>query len=118
MLKLLKYFLWVVVILSLVIGFDQLMVKLPLHTPGVKQTQQFYVDFRSRLIKLFPGQHESDPPVDAIEAVIEKKTAPAVRSTKKTGRYLYVDSSGILQFADSFQQVPTQYRQDAQPLAE
>jgi len=116
MLKLLKYFLWITVILALTLGFDQLMVKLPLHTPGLKQTQQFYVDFRTRLIELFWGDGDS-PPV-SIDAVIEKTATTSKRSTKKTSRYLYVDASGTLQFADSLQQVPSQYRQDAQPLAE
>lgn len=118
MLKLLKYFLWMVVILSLFVGFDQLMVQLPLQAPGLKQTQQFYVDFRTRLIKLFPEKKQPIPPVDAIKAVIEKKVTPIVESANKPVRYLYVDKSGTLQFADSLQQVPSQYRQEAQPLAE
>jgi hypothetical protein len=116
MLKLFKYFLWVVVILSLSIGFDQLMLKLPLHTPGLKQTQQFYVDFRTRLISLFGPEAKSQP--DVIKAIIKKTSSPSTPVPKKAGRYLYVDSNGILQFADSLQQVPSQYRQNAQPMAE
>lgn len=116
MLKLLKYFLWVVVLLALTLGFDQLMVKLPLHAPGLEQTQQFYVDFRTRFLRLVRGDTSSPP--DIIEAVIEKNATAPKQSTKKTNRYLYVDSSGTLQFADSLQQVPSQYRQEAQPLAE
>ncbi len=116
MLKLLKYFLWVVVLLALSLGFDQLMVKLPLHAPGLSQTQQFYVDFRSRLLGLVGGDPSS--PSDAIEAVIEKSATVPEPSAKKSNRYLYVDKSGTLQFADSLQQVPSQYRHDAQPLAE
>jgi len=107
MLKLLKYFLWLAVLLALSVGFDQLMVKVPLHSPGLKQTQQFYVDFRTRLVGLFGGKTAA--PTDVIEAV--------TASVEKTGRYLYVDSDGNLQFADSLQQVPSQYRQAAQPMA-
>ena len=116
MLKLLKYFLWLIVILALTGGFDQLMIKLPLDAPGLKQGQQFYVDFRTRLLG-FTGGDVSSPP-DAIEAVIEQTTTAPVQSSNKPNRYLYVDASGTLQFADSLQQVPSQYRQDAQPLAE
>ena len=115
MLKLLKYFLWVVVILALVVGFDQLMVKLPLHAPGLKQTQLFYLDFRTRLGGLVK---KDSPQSDVIEAMIEKRATAPVQSTNKSNRYLYVDSSGTLQFADSLQQVPSRYRQEAQPLAE
>jgi hypothetical protein len=119
MLKVVKYFLWLVVLVALTVGFDRFMVVVPLDAPGLKQTQQFYVDFRSRLIGLFPEQGKKIQPVDAIEAVIEKKIAPITAKGKKTGqRYLYVDGSGTLQFADSLQQVPAKYRQEAQPLAE
>ncbi|MDX2479059.1 MAG: hypothetical protein QNK24_01835 [Desulfuromusa sp.] len=116
MLKLFKYFLWIIVILALTGGFDQLMVKLPLRAPGLKQTQQFYVDFRTRLIEMVRGNTRSQP--DAIEAVIEKAATNPAKAAKKPSRYLYVDGAGILQFADNLQQVPSQYRQDAQPLAE
>jgi hypothetical protein len=116
MLKLFKYFLWIVVLLALSIGFDQLMLRVPLPAPGLKQTQQFYVDFRTRLVGMFGTTTKVQP--DIIEAVIKKATALSAPSTKKSGRYLYVDDSGTLQFADSFQQVPSQYRKDAQPMAE
>jgi hypothetical protein len=117
MLKILKYFLWVVVILSLVLGFDQLMLKLPLHSPGLKQTQQFYVDFRTRLFGLVKTDTAVLAPT-SIESVIEKTATAVTPTPKKTNRYLYVDSDGTLQFADSLQQVPKKYRQDAQLLAE
>ncbi|MCK5826637.1 MAG: hypothetical protein KAG93_06345 [Desulfuromusa sp.] len=116
MLRLFKYFLWVVVIVALSVGFDQLMLRVPLHAPGLNQTQQFYVDFRTRLLGLFRTKTKSPP--DVIEAVIKKATALSVPATKKPSRYLYVDGNGILQFADSLQQVPRQYRQEAQPIAE
>lgn len=116
MLKLLKYFLWLVVIFTLLIGFDQLMRKLPMHSPGLKQTQQFYLDFRTRLVGLV--KIDTVPSPASIESVIEKTATVATPATKKTNRYLYVDSDGTLQFVDSLQQVPTKYRQDAQLLAE
>jgi len=116
MLRLLKYFLWVVVVLALTLGFDQLMVELRLHTPGLKQTQRFYIDFRTRLVELLKG--DTSPQPDIIKAVIEKTATAPKPAAKKPSRYLYVDGAGTLQFADSLQQVPSQYRQDAQPLAE
>ncbi len=116
MLKLLKYVLWVVVILSLSLGFDQLMIKLPLNAPGLKQTQLFYVDFRARLVELMGVGAVLRPA--SIESVIEKTATSPVESAEKNSRYLYVDAGGNLQFADSLQQVPKKYRQNAQPLAE
>lgn len=114
MLKLFKYFLWIVVLLTLLVGFDQVMLRVPLPAPGLKQTQQFYVDFRTRLVDMFSPRAKLRP--DAIEAVIKKATALSPPSTKKSGRYLYVDSNGDLQFADSLQQVPSQYRKSAKPM--
>ena len=119
MLKLFKYFMWLVVIIALTVGFDQLMVRMPLGAPGLKQTQRFYVDFRSRLIRIFPQHSQTIESVDAIEAVIEKKVKPVIKHVKAAGqRYLYVDGSGTLQFADSLKQVPKKFQKDAQPLAE
>ncbi len=115
MLKLIKYFLWLVVILALSLGFDQLMLQLPLPAPGLKQTQEFYVDFRSRLIGLLNGSTAA--PADPIDAVISAKARPA-KTKQASHRYLYVDADGNLQFADSLQQVPARYRDSAQPMAE
>ena len=115
MLKLLKYFLWLVVIVALALGFDQLMLKLPFHSPGLKQTQQFYVDFRTRLVGLMQADTLSS---SSIESVIGETTAVSVPTGGKINRYLYVDGNGTLQFADSLQQVPAEYRQDAQRLAD
>jgi hypothetical protein len=116
MLKLLKYCLWIVVVLALTIGFDQLMVKLPLRAPGLTQTQAFYLDFRSRLLNL--NGRSSAAQKDAIEKVIEQSSTAKAQKSAKITRYLYVDENGALQFADNLQQVPVKYRQKAQPLAE
>ena len=52
MFKLLKMFLWLVLVLVLVGGLDQFLLRVPLDIPGLSQTQTFYVDFRSRLLGL------------------------------------------------------------------
>lgn len=116
MLKLFKYFLWLVVIAALMIGFDRLMVLVPLKAPGLSETQVFYTDFRSRLFNLFGENQRTQQ--DKIEKVIEKSAKLDPQTMKKTTRYLYVDDNGALQFADSLQQVPFKYRHNAQPLAE
>jgi hypothetical protein len=116
MLKLFKYFLWVVVVLMLSVGIDQLLIRVPLHSPGLQQTQQFYVDFRTRLIGLFGT--ETKPQPDIIEAMIKEASAPLPPSTPHSGRYLYADDNGVLQFADSLQQVPSQYRKNAKLMEE
>jgi len=118
MLKLLKLFAWLVFAVALLVGFDQLLVRVPLGIPGVSQAQTFYVDFRGRLLGLVGFDEVAEAPEKSIEQVIEKtRNAPAATS-KVSQRYLYVDESGALQFVDSLQQVPTKYRNSAQPLAE
>ncbi len=120
MLKLFNYFLWVLVILVLIIGLDQLMTRVPLKAPGLAQSQVFYVDFRSRLIALFApaGTGSPAPGADAIETMIEKTQKTDSIAPDRSTRYLYVDRDGTLQFADNLQKVPVQYRQTAQPLAD
>ncbi len=118
MLKIGKYFLWLVVILVVMVGLDQAFVRMPMAVPGLQQTQVFYVDFRSRLLGLVTGTATVTQPPDSIDAVIESSTSSPVKQATKSKRYLYVDDGGTLQFADSLEQVPAKYRQVAQPLAE
>jgi hypothetical protein len=116
MLKVIRYFLWLVVVSALVLGFDQLMLKVPLQTPGLKEIQIFYVDFRSRLFGLTAQEDSTNE--DRIEKMINQSAHQDVSQATHPNRYLYVDENGDLQFADSLQQVPVKYRSNAQPLAE
>ncbi len=118
MLKVLKYFLWLLVVLLLAGGLDQAMVRVPLNAPVLQQVQAFYVDFRDRLVSLGGDGTVTVGQPQTIDAVIEKTTKPQSKPIAETNRYLYVDDSGTLQFADSLVQVPQKYRPDAQPLAE
>jgi len=128
MFRMFRYFLWLLVILAMILSFDQLMLSLPMKMAGLKETQQFYVDFRQRLFNLLEqpaSEHSARPPVkpgkspaggDSIAGVIRQRTVPT--TPEKNSRYLYVDNDGNLQFADSFDQVPSRYRASAQRLAE
>lgn len=118
MLKLLKLFAWLVFCLVVLVGVDQLLVRVPLIVPGVQQAQVFYVDFRARLFGLVGIDAVANVPGKSIEQVIEAtREVPAIKADVEQ-RYLYVDDSGALQFADSLKQVPARYRSNAQPLAE
>lgn len=116
MLKLFKYIFGLVVILILAIGFDQIMLQSPFSTPGLKEGQKFYVDFRARMIGLFLS--DAHQPKDTIESMIEKSAQSTPVPTSQAKRYLYVDRSGVLQFADDLKSVPLEYRKDAQALAD
>ncbi len=115
MLKLLKLLFWVLVVGAALVASDQVLVRVPLETPGVSQLQDFYVDFRSRLLKVV-GIEGGKP--ESIEELIEATAAAPEKQASPARRYLYVDETGTLQFADSLEQVPAKYRKDAQPLAE
>jgi hypothetical protein len=108
MLRFVHFVLWVLVVLALVVGFDRVMHQFEFTTPGLKQTQEFYVDFRKRLIGLVANSGESK----SIEGVIDDSRE------RSRGRYLYVDDSGVLQFVDSQDAVPARFRSSAQPLAD
>lgn len=117
MLKMFRYIFWLVALLIAAVALDQVMTKVPLDTPGLRESQSFYVDFRSRLIDLFdlPGQQ----PVDGIQSVIDKTARPPDRPPEsRDQRYFYVDRDGALQFVDGWQDIPREYRDAAQPLAD
>ena len=118
MLKIGKYFLWLVVILVIAVGLDQTLVRMPMAVSGLQQGQAFYVDFRSRLLALVAGTVAVTPQPNAIDVVIERSALSSIDSAAKSKRYLYVDADGTLQFADSLELVPVKYIEVAQPLAE
>ena len=118
MVKLLKLFVWILLAVALLVGFDQLLVRVPLDLPGVVQAQTFYVDFRGRLLGLFGVDKVASVPKKSIEQVIETTRDVSAKQNQTPQRYLYVDDAGALQFADSLESVPQKYRSSAQPLAE
>ncbi len=119
MFKMTRWFLWGLFSLVLLTALDQVLLRVDLPVPGYVEIHNFYVDFRSSLL----GLTGKDPvgraistnrqPTRTLESFAE--TTPTV---KKQRRYLYVDTDGALQFADSLNEVPLQYRRDAQPLSE
>ena len=116
MLKLFKFFIWIIVVLALAVGFDQFMVRTPLNVTGLKETQIFYVDFRQRLIRLINNGQRSAS--DDIQAVIERSNEQKKVEEQSASRFVYVDRNGELQFADSLKDVPAEYRENAQPMAD
>jgi len=133
--RLIKPIFWTFLFLAMMLVIDQLLVQVPPIHPAHAAVSNFYQDFRSRLIDLTFGEKKSAP--KSVEAVIEKqqkgqKTSPQkikkpdqkqVKSTekpqvKKSQRYIYSDSKGELQFADSLEEVPDEYRKLAQPMGE
>jgi hypothetical protein len=111
-LKLIRFLLWVVLSLVLVVVADQLMLKRHFSTPVLMQAQTFYRDFRARLLTLGRTDDFADRIGQTIEAEMETPAAGT------TARYLYVDAAGVLHFADSLNEVPPAYRQGAQRLAD
>jgi len=113
MFKLMRWLVWLVVFLIVVIGLDQALIRVPMKVPGLEQFQHFYVDFRGRLF----GLKDKQPLKSSIEQVIETtEKQPAAAATSAAPRFLYVDDAGALQFADSLEDVPEPYRKDAQRM--
>jgi len=120
MFKMTRWFIWGLFSLLLLTAIDQVLLRVDLPVPGYSEVHEFYVDFRSRLLGLTGNDSvgriitAKKKSLDSVRSSVTTTTTPAV----KTPRYLYVDSEGALQFVDSLEQVPLQYRRDAQPLAE
>ena len=135
MYRLIKPIFWTFLFLAMMLVIDQMLVQVPPVHPAHAAVSNFYQDFRGRLIDLAFGEKKSAP--KSVEAVIEKqqkekKASPQkVKGTdqkqtkptekpqvKKPQRYIYSDSKGELQFVDSLEEVPDEYRKLAQPMGE
>lgn len=133
MYRLIKPIFWTFLFLAMMLVIDQILVQVPPVHPAHAVVSNFYRDFRGRLIDLAFNEQKRAP--KSIEAVIEKQQK---RQTDKPGkinkptqlktpsaktkrpdqkqRYLYSDDKGGLHFTDSLDEVPAQYRANAQPM--
>jgi len=126
--RLIKPVFWTFLFLVMMLIIDQLLVQVPPVNPAHATVSNFYRDFRSRIIDLAFGEKQAAP--KSIEAVIEQqndasapeaaakfKSQPAPTSqAQKNQRYIYSDGKGELNFADSLDEVPDEYRGQAQPM--
>ena len=130
--KLIKPIFWTSLFLLALLALDQFFVQVPPVHPAHEIVSSFYRDFRGRLIDLALGEKKAPK---SIEAVIEKQKAgklPAQSKVKEpiapkaesspaadqgTQRYIYSDDKGELHFVDSLDDVPDQFRKQAQPMS-
>jgi len=137
-----KWLFWTLLFILIFLAIDQFLVRVPPLHPTHAAFSNFYQDFRSRLFALTFGQGKQPPPATAspanpvakkksvakpspnkskrdnqpsIETVIEGESPPS-SSSSQSARYIYSDSDGVLQFADSLDEVPPQFRDQAQKL--
>ena len=133
--RLIKPVFWTLLFLAMLLVIDQFFVQVPPIHPAHQAVSNFYKDFRGRLIDLTFGEKQIEP--ESVEAVIEKQqsakekaaakgagtpdkkpaTAPKSTPSEQTQRYIYSDGKGGLHFADSLEEVPEEYRGQAQPMA-
>jgi hypothetical protein len=131
--KLTKAIIWTALFLVMMLAIDQFFVQVPPIHPAHKAVTDFYRDFRGRVIDLAFDQKKKAP--KSIEAVIDKtqskkdtpsksetsaqKTADSTKkeTVKQTQRYIYSDGKGELHFVESLQEVPDEYRAQAQPMS-
>ncbi len=114
MLKMTRWFIWGLFSLLLLTALDQVLLRVDLPVPGYSEVHEFYVDFRSRLL----GLAGNDPVARMITTNKKSPNTFTAAPAAKAPRYLYVGGDGSLQFVDSLNEVPLQYRRDAQPLSE
>ncbi len=125
--RLVKPLFWILIFVLLLVGLDQFLVRTPPVHPAHAALSEFYRDFRSRLFSVIVIQESNAP--QTVEAVIEKKRQPAgaaapapapakTPAPQSSGRFVYADAQGVLQFADSLEEVPKEYRGSAEPLGE
>lgn len=109
-----SFLFWSLVFLGLLVGIDQFFVRVPTEVPGLVEARTFYLEFRQRIRSLVMPKKE-----DALGKVIEGAVGQAKRAARhkaSSPRFLYVDSQGQLQFADTLEEIPAELRSQAQPL--
>jgi len=133
--RLIKPIFWTILFLIMMLAIDQFLVQVPPVHPAHAAVSNFYRDLRGRLIDLAFNEQKEAP--ESIEAVIEqqqrkekteakkpvqpdqkKAQPPTAPQPEKSQRYIYSDSKGELQFADSLEAVPAEYRKQAQPMGQ
>ena len=121
--RLIKPIFWTFLFLIMMLVIDQFLVQVPPVHPAQAAVSTFYRDFRNRLTDLAFGEKKTAP--KSIEAVIakqqkgQKKAKAAIPpQAQKPQRYLYSDGKGELHFTDSLDEIPDEYRGQAQPMGE
>jgi hypothetical protein len=126
--KIVFFFVWTLVFVLLLLGIDQFFLRVPASMAPHREAQVFYLDFRTRLLALFPagrkadqqragGQEQPLVPAEKGPGGAAPVTKPPPPSTAGEVRYIYVDQAGELHFADSLQEVPSRYRAEARPMS-
>lgn len=132
--RLIKPVFWTILFLAMLLVIDQFFVQVPPVHPAHEAVSNFYRDFRGRLVDLAFGEKKAEP--KSVEDVIKKHQGAGQKAAAKAGtpdkgqttqarstppetpqRYIYSDSKGELHFADSLEEVPEEYRGQAQPMA-
>ena len=146
--RFLAFLLWTVVFLLLLVGLDQLLVRVPASHPAHVAVATFYRDLRSRLIDLagenLLAQSPARPakpvppapgpaPASAEKAIKTPHPGPSQPSTtiatpakpkpaspraEPSPRYLYADDRSELHFADTLAEIPEPYRDKARRFAD
>jgi hypothetical protein len=125
--RLIKPLFWGLVFIILLAALDQLLTRVPPIHPAHAAVSSFYRDFRSRLLTIVVIPPAGAP--QTVEAVIEKERQVVGNKEKNPaaakrpgvpadGRYVYADAQGVLQFADSLDEIPKAYRGSAERLGE
>ncbi len=108
-----KAIFWVIVFFCLLLAVDQFLLRVEFKSGGMQVAQEFYLDFRQRLI----GLGSTPEPTSVAEVISEKNEVAAVPESSAP-RYLYADENGQLQFANSMEDIPPEFRKDAERMEE
>lgn len=101
--------------LLLLVGIDQAFVHLPMELPGLRQSQTFYRDVRSRLPALgWPGLPELRWSENRGAEGAEER--PADGPLPAGPSYVYPDADGQLRFAEGLEDIPAHLRARARAL--
>ena len=109
-----KAIFWVIIFFCLLLTVDQFLLRVEFKSGGMQVAQEFYLDFRQRLIGIGSGSQ----PISVEEVIGEKEPTAVIKVEGDNPRYLYADENGQLQFADSMEDIPPEFRKGAERMDE
>lgn len=114
-----KAIIWSIIFFALLLAADQFMLRVEFSRPQMQVAKSFYLDFRQRLIAL--GGDEIPESVEAVIDSSDDASTPGIVLKRNEGdapRYLYLDTDGNIQFADSLDDIPRELRGEAERLSD
>jgi len=110
-----RFLIWSSLFILVLLAFDLSMVYVPSRSTGFNQIRNIYLDFRFRLLGLVTGNPAGDLDKFLLDRLSGQGTSRDL-AQKNGPRFFYVDQNGDIRFVANLDEIPYNYRAQAQKL--